>query len=455
MSGAKMTERYAADLAKLVETYLVSKREKPPQIEILEKLFETLFFASLRREETQLTTCRIAFISRRDPDPEPPSGVVADRWKYFALSQDLSFNVSSLVKLSQAVDPWGSTLAVDTDSQDRLRIWGLIDQSVHFSTYLMKENSVGPEMPGMFQAAINGIGEISAYKTYVLIGSLKHDSLISRQRRVFQAGPVYRKLMPWVLQYQQKVIKKSDRAAYESRDDWDDSLEELWISTLCRLLIQIQRYGHGGTVLISDHREHLSAKYSLKYSRLQDALVRLGILEMSKTFYTDQIMDKCVEHHIDVPIDLYLDESIASGYQQDTSNELTGCIRFLTSLSRVDGLLWLDSNLSLRAFGVEITIKDDPPKVFKAENSEGTKRSELNPSEFGMRHRSMIRYCNSNPDAVGFVISQDGDVRAVTKVDDAVMLWDRLRIQSIRMPVSTSHSKHSKKKKKKKRKKRN
>jgi hypothetical protein len=429
-----MTESYTADLAKLVRGYLVSKREKAPPLEVLEKLFETLFFASLRREETQPTTCRVAFISRLEPDPRPPSAMVADRWKYFALSNDLPFTVPSLAKLSQAVDPWGSTLAVDTDNQDRLRIWGLIDQSVHFSTYLMKENSVGPEMPGMFQAAITGIGEISAYKTYVLIGSLKHDSLISRQRRVFQTGPVYRKLMPWVEQYQQKVIKRGDSTAYESRDHWDDSLEDLWISTLCRLLIQIQRYGHGGTVLISDSRKHLTAKYSLKYSRLGDALVRLGVLEMSKTFYSDQIMDKCVEQDIDVPIDLYLDESVASGYYQDTSNELTGCIRFLTSLSRVDGLLWLDSNLSLQAFGVEIAINDDPPRVFRAENSEGSRKTKLNLSEFGMRHRSMIRYCGSNPDAVGFVVSQDGDVRAVTKVADAVMLWDRLRIQSIRMP---------------------
>lgn len=40
-------------------------------------------------------------------------------------------------------------------------VWGLIDQSVHFSTFLVKETAAGPEMAGMFQAVIEGIGDAS------------------------------------------------------------------------------------------------------------------------------------------------------------------------------------------------------------------------------------------------------------------------------------------------------
>src|ERR1700730_14464697 len=132
LEWAGMAGRYTTTLAHRVRNYLVSKKEEPPRLEVLEKLFETLFFASLRREETQPTSCRVAFIDRHKPDPKPPRRIVADRWQYFPFAEDLEFTVSSLVKLSQAVDPWGSTLAVDTDGHDELRIWGLIDQSVHF-----------------------------------------------------------------------------------------------------------------------------------------------------------------------------------------------------------------------------------------------------------------------------------------------------------------------------------
>jgi hypothetical protein len=110
-----------------------------------------------------------------------------------------------------------------------------------------------------------------------------------------------------------------------------------------------------------------------------------------------------VGEDLDIPAGLYLDEGIRDEKYEDASDELKGCIRFLTSLSRVDGLLWLDSNLSLRAFGVEIGINDDPPNVFRAENSAATRKTRIDLSHFWMRHRSMIRYCASNPEAVGFV----------------------------------------------------
>jgi hypothetical protein len=104
----------------------------------------------------------------------------------------------------------------------------------------------------------------------------------------------------------------------------------------------------------------------------------------------------------------------------------------MASLSRVDGLIWLDSRLRLQAFGVEIIVRKEPGRAFLAQNSQPTKAKELNLNLFGTRHRSMLRYCAANPRSVGFVVSQDGDVRAITRVDDRVVLWDNVRIQSFR-----------------------
>jgi hypothetical protein len=112
------------DLAKHVHSQLVARKQSPPSVTVLTELFETLYFASLKQEETQPISCRIAFISRKRPDPDPPEIVVADRWQVFPLATDLPLSVRNLAKLSTAVDPWGSTLAVDTDSKGKLRIWG-------------------------------------------------------------------------------------------------------------------------------------------------------------------------------------------------------------------------------------------------------------------------------------------------------------------------------------------
>jgi hypothetical protein len=434
--------RYPADLAHHVRSYLDRKAEKPPSDEVITQLLETLFFASLRHEEAQPTLCRVTFIDRGDPDPKPPERIVADRWKFFKLANDVPFTVSNLVKLSQAVDPWGSTLAVDGDGEGGLKIWGLIDQSVHFSAFLVKEASIGPEMPGMFQAVIEGIGEVSAYKNNVLLGTLKQDVLITHQHRVFDKGPVYSKMLPWVHKYRARVKESVGKVAYGARDHWDESLSDLWFSALCRLLIGIHRYRHGGAVLISDEPADLAVKYSLEYPRLKDALVRVGTQEILKTFYSDEIFERYIDkHHLQMPLELHLDESVAVDEFEDSQNELKGCLRFLTSLSRVDGLLWLDSDLFLRGFGVEITVQDDPLAAFAAQDSDATKRTVLVPNHFGMRHRSMLRYCGVHENAIGFVVSQDGDIRTITKVEDAVLLWDRTRLQSVRTP-RTSKSLH-------------
>ena len=127
------------------------------------------------------------------------------------------------------------------------------------------------------------------------------------------------------------------------------------------------------------------------------------------------------------------DESVAGTELNDTNDELTGCVRFLASLSRVDGLIWLDSHLRLKAFGVEITSPEEPHKVVMAENSRGCEEpKKLTVNQYGTRHRSMLRYCAAYPNSMGFVVSQDGDVRAITHTGNHVVLWDNVRIQSLR-----------------------
>jgi hypothetical protein len=389
-------------------------------------------FASLKREETQPISCRVAFIDRNQPDKNPPDNVTADRWQFFALADDLPLTVRNLVKLSTAVDPWGSTLAVDTDSAGKLRIWGLIDQSVHYSTYVVKESSSGAEMPGMFQAVIQGTGEIAVYKTYLLLGSLKQDTLVKGQQRVFQSGPVHSKLMKSIKEFQRKVRKEVGDKLYKERGHWDDSLEGNWLSALCRILIGIHKYQHGGAVLISDESAGLNPKYSLRYHRLADALFRVSVLSIKHTSYADMIHEKYLDQDADdIPTELYLSESVDGTTLNDTNDELTGCVRFLASLSRVDGLIWLDSQLRLKAFGVEITVRQEPSEAVIAQNSQATKTKTLNLNDYGTRHRSMLRYCAAHSSSLGFVVSQDGDVRAITHVGNRVVLWDNVRIQSI------------------------
>ena len=126
------------DLAVLVHRRLNgAKISTPcPSEEILSLLFETMFYASLKTEESQLIKVTITFIDPINPDPNPPSRIVADRWNHIAFEEKVLFNVKNLVKLSKAADPWSSSLAVYYNEEGELIIWGMIDQAIHYQSFL-------------------------------------------------------------------------------------------------------------------------------------------------------------------------------------------------------------------------------------------------------------------------------------------------------------------------------
>ncbi len=49
--------------------------------------------------------------------------------------------------------------------------------------------------------------------------------------------------------------------------------------------------------------------------------------------------------------------------------------------------------------------------------------------EFGTRHRAMMRYCFEFPETLGFVISQDSDIRAMRRIGGRLVLWENINVQ--------------------------
>ena len=41
----------------------------------------------------------------------------------------------------------------------------------------------------------------------------------------------------------------------------------------------------------------------------------------------------------------------------------------------------------------------------------------------------MMRYCYEHEGALGFVISQDGDIRATMRIGDRLVLWENINVQ--------------------------
>ena len=120
-------------------------------------------------------------------------------------------------------------------------------------------------MPGTFQAVIEGTGEIAAYKRYLLLGSLKQDTLVKGQQRVFQSGLVHSKLMRSIKIFQQRVRKKVGNDFYDERGHrYNMHLEYTCISALCSL-IGIADTSTAARSLSPTPSSDLNSKYSIEY----------------------------------------------------------------------------------------------------------------------------------------------------------------------------------------------
>ncbi|WP_187148465.1 putative sensor domain DACNV-containing protein [Geobacter metallireducens] len=344
-------------LAHIVKNELKKRKLLAPPLVVLTELFQTLYFASLKTEESQPINCYIVYINPENPDPKPPERIVKDRWSFIPLGQRVAFSVSSLVKIAKASDPRTSSFAVYHDHNNKLFIWGLLDQGNRYFDYLNFDAESGPERPGLFQASILGIGHLAAYKGYDRIAELNVESIITEAHDVLRYGPIRKHFQPAVTKFMEKVREELGPEYYDDISGWRASFESDWVATLCRILLRMRGFHHGGALLMTPDTiyDGLNIKYNLQYDRLRTALVHRAVHQIQKDVAESEIIDILDDPEAEtMPLVLHLDESISSDELNDSNSEIDGAIWFVSLLSRVDGLVLLNFDLEVKAFGVEI-----------------------------------------------------------------------------------------------------
>lgn len=430
-----MPTKSVSDLARVVNRRLKRDGVISPGVRALTELLESVYLTSLKTEEGRPLQVRIVLVDPSNPDPDPPKPRHGrpDRWKITKLGDRLSLTVPNLIKLSKAADPWSSSLAVYYNSDNEFFVWGLVDQTVHFNTQLVRESDAGGYAPpGVFQVVAAGIADLSVYREFSFVARLQQDRLLQRLNDVFWSGPVTDRLGQGIDRHIDSVRQALEKPVQKEIKEWAGSIGGTWLATLCRLLISIQRYRHGGAVLITPSLADLDIKYKMNYSRLPKALTRLWTSRMNASEATAMIGEYLDRKQDMIPAGVYLDESVGEFDAKDCEAEITGCVRFIASLSCVDGLVLATPDLTIRGFGVEIRTRKEVGAAYLAASPEAGDRAlrEIDPSHYGTRHRSMMRYCYAHPNSLGFVISQDGEIRAMTRVGAKLIMWENLQVFS-------------------------
>lgn len=411
---------------------LVKRDTTAPRGELLAELIEALFFVSLETEEGESITLELVYLDPDSPDPSPPPRIRADRWSCVPLAEVLPLDVPSLVKIAKASDPRTSSFAVFSGPRG-LVIWGLVDQGNLYHEFVNFNSDTGPERPGLFQVSVTGLGRLVISIGYETIAEIRLNSIQTRSVDALRLGPLHERIRPGIDSFVATVRSALEPYLQSELRRFSSYLEEDWIESLCRILLRAQNYRHGGAVLLFDRvtDPELDVKYRIAYPRLRQAIVHKGIQTIQNVGATESIHALMDAEAEDLPMDLHLDESVSRYEIEDRQNEIDSAIWFVSLLTRVDGLVLMNPHLEVYGFGVEITTKADPPDLWIAEGPHATPKSSkrANYLHFGTRHRSMMRFCGTHPDAAGFVISQDGHVRAIASVDGRLVLWQNLRLQ--------------------------
>jgi Probable sensor domain DACNV len=423
------------DLATFAHVQLETYDRPSPGAETLTKLFRIMYASSMATEEGQSITFDIIWIDPENPDPNPPERIVADRWTVVPFESRIPLTARALVKAAKATDARTSSFAVYATGNELLFMWGLVDQGNRAYDFRRYDSSSGPNEVGIFQSSAIGVGHLTISISCEPVAELRIDRLSIGGLDPLRAGPIFDALRSGYENYLSAIKAEIAPHIYEERSHWDASLRSQWLQAIARILLRIRDMRHGGALLITPDtsKAGLDVKYSVEYSRLRQALYRWAIATIEMTDASDVIFEAMDDDESMIEMAVYLEESVARTERVDVESEIDGTLWFIACLSRVDGLVLMGSDLSVYGFGTVINVEDPPTVLRAAKDNQGdpARLVPLSYDQFGTRHRSMMRYCNAYPGSVGFVVSQDGDIRGMTKVGDNLVIWDGVRLERI------------------------
>ena len=428
-----MKNKTPRNLAETVCAELRKRRAQVPDEKIIVDLMETMYYSSLRTEESEPVIFHMVFLDPALPDPKPPRNPAKDRWRYIPFAEPILFTVSDVVKIAKSTDLRTSSFVIWPDKDDRLYIWGLVDQQNRFHKFLNRSAEVESERPGMFQASVEGIGNVVVYMRYEKVAELRVNELIRHSLDLFREGPVRELLSPGIDSYLEGVRGHIPDDIYRAEGGRDELHAQQWISVLCRILLRIQKIRNGGAILITPqiHPADLNVKYGINYDRLPASLEANAVAKMKADYLEQHLLGISETKVREIPSNQYFQLRRLEKELRANKNEIDGVIWFIALLTRVDGLVVMDPNLTVKGYGVEIKNWQEPDNLFIAMDRFGTPEK-LRPASynhFGTRHRSMMRYCTQNPGSIGFVVSQDGEVRTMTMIEGRLVIWENIKLK--------------------------
>lgn len=401
--------------------------ELPPKA-VFDEIIDVCYHASMLTEEGRPTVFRIVYldshspISPRDEDDLPPS-------TRYLLKEPVPFTQHELRRLAPVADPRRVLIAIE-QSGGQLQIYGLVDIGMTLWEMARHERIWGHSSPDALIVMSTKPGELSISRGDRSALRMREGEVVTAAESVLLKGPVTQFFdTAW-----ETLIHKACLQSGIDQDPFeDDGLSLAHQSFIESVLLYAAELKHGGTLLfVPDEITHedprllsrVSIKYILSSTRPRDALTSAMAARLERNALAEKLQNRRTVKAEELEQLNALEEEQLS--REDAARDAA---RFIASLTAVDGAVVLTDSLRIIGFGAEVTTSFSAgDKVHVAHTAEATKTKEVQFAEYGTRHRSAFRFVASMEPSVGFILSQDGGVKAIRQVGSTLVMWPYFRI---------------------------
>jgi hypothetical protein len=407
-----------------------SGQERPPlpSDDALAELLGVAYQTSLLREEGRTLAFRIIFLPRETAktrkDPHQKSRVAK-----FTEVRELS--VAELRRLAPAADSVRSMICADHDPVKGWVVWALLDIGANWWQFTRHEAGGARVPPINLTLGSPAPGELTISTNGLSLLALRGGTVYQARGSALDSGPVSAHFETGRLALYAETIRRLGTETWSDNDD--DYPKRFHDICLSRLLTSICDLSHGGTLIL------VPDKLSATDSRLSD---RVNIKHPCDYDYAWNLMIECLEFHSRyyaahsllresrTPVDpsAYKHVSFLNSRREESDEALGDCFRFIASLSSVDGALVMTDRFRILGFGAEV-IAQSPTlrEIRRAENPLATESTPISIESYGTRHRSAFRFCSSYEDAIAFIVSSDGGIKATKRIGADVVIWPEVQ----------------------------
>ncbi len=379
--------------------------KESPSLADLRAMVQTAFFASLKREEGNPISFRLALITEQEIDDFPTGSDEHKRQIKMKFPTPLPLAVETISKLAQAFDRDYTALAVEQSAEDAAiyHIWGAIyfDNSKHdgfyFNSVTLLGHGFNTGVPECFMVKATSIGSLTISFGRHNMGYFENGEFTQSTLSPFTQGVI----QPYISR-----VFEGNRW-FEERHYWHH-----YNNCLKKILFEAAARGGGGTVIfvppsrVEEITPCLDAGYSF-----------LGGLKIS------YLLNKSIEAAEADP-----------SHSLQVGHVLERRLTALSRLSGIDGALVITSEWEVIRFGAKLRAPQKwngnifiGPKGF--DNAVEEEDVVFDRSKFGTRHNSAIDFVGAFPDVIAFVISEDGPIRGFVRRDEETILcWKDLRV---------------------------